>query len=260
MDFKIKEQRYEFCKNKLIPLVKRILDETIKKPTQIRKKGHGNYVTEIDIKIERKLIQELRILCPNVGFITEEEKSDIHDTFNWVIDPIDGTMNFINNLQFATSIALQEGNNREVLIGLVYEPYAGNLFYACKGCGSYKVVNNKEYKLEVGNFPDSEGIGIFGLPYNRDKANKIFELAKKYYKISSDLKRIGPASLDICMVASGQAKFYFELDLNEWDIAAGILILQEAGGIYKNIDDLSLFYSSYANNEINKITPLKPLN
>ncbi len=79
------------------------------------------------------------------------------------------------------------------------------------------------------------------MPYNREKTEKIFNIAKKAYGFSSDLKRVGPSSLDICMVAEGKAKLYFELDLNVWDICAGMLILTEAGGNYRQEDDLFLF-------------------
>ena len=109
------------------------------------------------------------------------------------------------------------------------------------GQGSFAIENGIKKRLSVGAFPDNEGIAIFGMPYNREKTEKIFNIAKKAYGFSSDLKRVGPSSLDICMVAEGKAKLYFELDLNVWDICAGMLILTEAGGNYRQEDDLFLF-------------------
>lgn len=250
MDFQNKEDRLTFCREKLIPTVKRVIDENVRRPKQINIKGQGNFVTEIDTEIENKLIKELKGLCPNVGFIAEEEESEEGDELNWIIDPIDGTTNFIYDLRFATSVALQDRESSEILMGVVYEPKSGMVYYGSKGCGSYKIVNNKDIKLTVGEFQYGEGIGIFGMPYDRSKADRILDFAKKFYSISSDLKRIGPASLDICMVASGQAKFYFELDLHRWDMTAGLLILIEAGGKYLIKDDFSLFYASSASKEI----------
>ena len=112
-------------------------------------------------------------------------------------------------------------------------------------------------RLKVGSFPDNEGLAIFGMPYNREKTEKILNVAKNVYKVSSDLKRIGPSSLDICMVAEGKAKLYFELDLNIWDICAGMLILTEAGGNYRQEDDLFLLgtdkvFDLYKGEKMNK--------
>ena len=96
-------------------------------------------------------------------------------------------------------------------------------------------------QLRVRTFPPDEGIVVFGMPYDRRKTGKILNIVQKYYAIASDMKRIGPSSLDICLVASGKAKMYLELDLNLWDISAGILILTEAGGTYVQKGDLYIF-------------------
>ena len=106
---------------------------------------------------------------------------------------------------------------------------------------SYILEKGMVTQLRVRTFPPDEGIVVFGMPYDRSKTGKILDIVQKYYAIASDMKRIGPSSLDICLVASGKAKMYLELDLNLWDISAGILILTEAGGTYVQKGDLYIF-------------------
>lgn len=230
-----------FCEEELIPVIRDIADRYRAVPLQVEKKGQGNFVTSADKAIERELKEQLCQLIPEAGFVAEESGDDLKSVFNWVIDPIDGTTNFIYGLPYAVSVALTVQEIRKVVLGVVYSPKTDTLYYACHGQGSFVMENGIKKRLRVGKFSDDEGIAIFGMPYNREKTEKIFNVAKKVYKLSSDLKRIGPSSLDICMVAEGKAKLYFELDLNIWDICAGMLILTEAGGDYRQDDDLFLF-------------------
>lgn len=230
-----------FCEEKLIPLIRRIAARYMGVPFQIEKKGHGNFVTSVDREMENELKIHLHRLIPDAGFIAEESGKALKARLNWVIDPIDGTTNFIYGLPYAVSVALIVQEIRQVVIGVVYNPKTNTLYYACNGQGSYVVNNGVTKRLRVGDFSDEEGVAVFGMPYNREKTDKILNAAKRVYKFSSDLKRIGPSSLDICMVAEGKAKLYFELDLNIWDICAGILILTEAGGDFIQEDDLFLF-------------------
>ena len=230
-----------FCEEKLIPLIRDIADRYLAVPLQVEKKGQGNFVTSVDKAMERELKKQLLRLIPEAGFVAEESGNDSKSGFNWVIDPIDGTTNFIYGLPYAVSVALTLHKIRRIVLGVVYSPQIDTLYYACYGQGGFVIKNGIKNRLKVGNFPDNEGIAIFGMPYNREKTDKIFNIANKIYKFSSDLKRIGPSSLDICMVAEGKAKLYFELDLNIWDICAGILILTEAGGNYRQNGDLFLF-------------------
>lgn len=230
-----------FCEEKLIPLIRNIAGRYVEVPFQVEKKDHGNFVTSIDRKMENELKIQLHRLIPDAGFIAEESGQASKTGLNWVIDPIDGTTNFIYGLSYAVSVALTVRELSQVVIGVVYSPKTDTLYYACNGQGSYVVNNGITKRLSVGKFSDEGGVAIFGMPYDREKTEKIFNVAKKVYQFSSDLKRIGPSSLDICMVAEGKAKLYFELDLNIWDICAGILILTEAGGDFIQEDDLFLF-------------------
>lgn len=231
----------KFCEKELIPVIRNIADRYVTAPFQIEKKGHGNFVTSVDKAMEQELKESLHQLVHEAGFIAEESDEESKAELNWVIDPIDGTTNFIFGLPYAVSVALTAQKIRRVILGVVYNPRSRTLYYACEGEGSFIIENGIKKQLKIGMFPDNEGIAIFGMPYNREKTGKIFDIAKRIYKFVSDLKRIGPSSLDICMVAEGKAKLYFELDLNIWDICAGVLILTEAGGSYMQEDDLFLF-------------------
>lgn len=230
-----------FCEEKLIPMISGIADRYLTTPFQVEKKGHGNFVTSVDKAMEQGLKEQLHQLIPEAGFISEESGEDSKSELNWVVDPIDGTTNFIYGLPYAVSVALTAKKMGQIVLGVVYSPKTDTLYYACHGQGSFVIENGIKKRLKVGNFSDNEGIAIFGMPYNREKTEKIFNVAKKIYKFSSDLKRIGPSSLDICMIAEGKAKLYFELDLNIWDICAGMLILTEAGGDYRQDGDLFFF-------------------
>lgn len=236
------DNRYSirFCEEELIPVIRAIADKFLTVPFQVEKKRQGDFVTSVDKAIEQELKEQLYQLIPEAGFIAEESGDDSKTEFNWVIDPIDGTTNFIYGLPYAVSVALTAQETKNVVLGVVYSPKTDTLYYACHGQGSFVMKDGNKKRLKVGSFPDNEGLAIFGMPYNREKTEKILNIAKRVYKFSSDLKRIGPSSLDICMVAEGKAKLYFELDLNIWDLCAGMLILTEAGGNYRQEDDLFL--------------------
>lgn len=231
----------KFCEEKLIPTIKNIVDRHLSMSFHVEKKGHGNFVTSTDKEIEKELKVSLHELILDAGFIAEESNEDSIFQLNWVIDPIDGTTNYIYGFPYSVSVALARQENRQIILGVVYNPKTNTFYYACSGQGSYAISNGIKQRLHVGKFPDNEGVAIFGMPYNRQKTAKIFDVAQKVYKFSSDLKRIGPSSLDICMVAEGKAKLYFELDLNLWDICAGVLVLSEAGGNFIQEEDLFLF-------------------
>lgn len=239
-----KDSRYDFCVKELIPVVVKSSEITKEKIRIIEKKGHGNFVTDIDKHIEEYLKQELSSLLPDSGFVGEESgASKDNSDYLWIIDPIDGTTNYIYGYPYAISVALKSTQNDELLIGVVVEPKRECVYFGCKEKGSYKLENGVISRLSIGTFPENEGVIIFGMPYDRKKSTKILGIVDEYYSIASDMKRIGPSSLDICRVASGNAKLYLELDLNIWDVSAGIVILQEAGGNYIVKDDLTIFYS-----------------
>lgn len=212
-------------------------------PLEISAKAQGDFVTSIDYSIENFLIGELGKILPEAGVISEESSPRRRD-INWFIDPIDGTGNMIYGFPFAVSVALADAGN-EAIMGAIYDASRDVIFYAVRGEGAFVQAYQKEpERILIGDHSRSEGLCIFGMPYDRNKAHRILSIAEKLYTISSDLKRIGPSSLDICAVAEGRAKIYAELDLKEWDYKAGGLILQEAGGKIGGFDDLLIFCES----------------
>lgn len=228
------------CTKRIIPLICDIVDKLCVQNYDVELKGKGNFVTTTDIAIEDSLIKELKCIIPQSGFVSEESGEELSNDYNWIIDPIDGTTNYIHGFPYAVSVALSYKSINNIVLGVVYSPLNNSIYYACKGKGSYLIRGEKIKKLHTDS-NSIDGIAIFGMPYNRDKTSKILSVVEKYYPFFSDIKRIGPSSLDICLVAEGKADVYFELDLKLWDIAAGILILLEAGGDYKQVEDLFVF-------------------
>lgn len=196
----------------------------------VMKKGPVNLLTETDGKCERMIVENLAADFPEHKFFTEEgTASDKAGGYRWIIDPLDGTTNFIHSIAFVgVSIALELDG--ETILGVVYNPILDELFTAEKGKGAFL---NEKQKLAVTqvNQP-TDCLVATGFPYNR------FHITKKLGKIvevisgnSKDIRRTGSASCDLCYVAAGRFDAYFEEDLKPWDIAAGMLIVQEAGGM-----------------------------
>ena len=190
---------------------------------QVSKKGPKDFVTNADIKAEKIIIEELKKARPNYSIISEEngvEKNKDETNF-WIIDPIDGTTNFLHGVpHFAISIALQ--SNDEIVCGLIYDPIKDELFYAEKNQGAY--FNNQRIRVSK----------------KRDIDECLFAVGKGKYNPDLIYRRSGSAALDLAYVASGRFDGYFQNNLNLWDIAAGIIIVKEAGGIINEIDLSSL--------------------
>lgn len=192
------------------------------------KAGHGNFVTEYDKKIQKVLQESLLKLLPEAVFVGEEE--DIHASiekgYAFIVDPIDGTTNFIKDYHMSVvSVALTLDG--EKFLGAVYNPYLDEMFTAIKGYGAY--LNGTP--IRVSSQPLENGIVLFGTsPYYEELGRRSFEMAFDYFKKALDVRRSGSAALDLCSVAAGRAELFFELSLSPWDFAAGALILEEAGG------------------------------
>ena len=197
---------------------------------QVLSKGPGDFVSSADKRTERILIEELQKAHPEYGIITEEtgiiNKSNVKN--RWIIDPIDGTMNFLNGIpQFAISVGYEEEN--EIKCGVIFNPIMNEMFCAEKGNGAY--LNNS--RIRVSNKKKlKESILVTGGPkYGSNKREGIFE---EYIKISNivdaPVRKFGSASLDMANVACGRFDGFWQWELNYWDIAAGLVILREAGG------------------------------
>ena len=190
---------------------------------QVAKKGPRDFVTKTDKRVEEILIDELSKAKKNFSFLTEESGKILNNDKDkiWIIDPIDGTTNFLHGIpHFAISIALQ--SNSEIVCGLIYDPIKDELFYAEKNHGAY--FNNQRIRVSK----------------KREIDECLFAVGKGKYNPDLIYRRSGSAALDLAYVASGRFDGYFQDNLNLWDIAAGIIIVKEAGGIINEIDLSSL--------------------
>lgn len=195
----------------------------------IEKKGSAvNLVTKYDKRIQDFLFEELEKIVPGCRFLGEEgdENKSLTDGYCFIIDPIDGTTNFIKGYQHsAISVALAK--DREIIIGVVLDPDLNNLFYAEKGKGAF--LNGKP--IHVSDCGMEKSLVLFGTcPYEHELAHKTFALTEKIFYRAVEVRRGGSAALDICYVASGKADLYYEMILRPWDWAGASLILSEAGG------------------------------
>ena len=201
---------------------------------QVSLKGPGDFVTASDKKVEKILIEELLKARPTYSILSEEAGEINNDiSFKWVIDPIDGTANFLHGIpHFAISIGLE--HNNEIICGIIYDPIKDEMFIAEKGKGAY--LNN--YRIRVSSRSKLKDCIIFTGGPKREAKDKELSL-KEYLKFSSEvsipIRKLGSASLDIAYVAAGRCDGFWQRNLNYWDIAAGIIIVKEAGGFLKDI-------------------------
>ena len=211
---------------------------------QVSTKGPGDFVTSADKRTEKILIEELQKAHPEYGIITEEtgiiNKSNTEK--RWIIDPIDGTMNFLNGVpQFAISIGYEDKG--EITCGLIFNPITNEMFIAEKGNGAY--LNNS--RIRVSNKKKvKDALLVTGGPKGNSKIKDI--IFSEYIKVSknvSNVRKFGSAALDMAYVACGRFDGYWQRELNYWDIAAGIIILKEAGGFIN-------FFEEDVNNPLKK--------
>ncbi|MBS4014297.1 MAG: inositol monophosphatase [Bacteroidetes bacterium] len=198
------------------------------KSDDIESKGLHNFVTYVDKKAEEQIVFKLKQLIPEAGFIAEEgTESGKGERYNWVIDPLDGTTNFIHGLPcFSISIALMDYES--VVIGVVYEINLDECFYAVKGGGAY--LDGRE--IFVSNAKTiQDSLLATGFPYyDYSRLDNYMELFVYFLRNSHGVRRLGSAAVDLAYVACGRFEGFFEYSLNPWDVAAGSLIVEEAGG------------------------------
>lgn len=205
------------------------------------KEGKKNFVTKYDVAVQEFLFRELGKAFPDAQFIGEEGENDFStDGLRFIIDPIDGTTNFMQDYRCSCiSVALCNGN--DVIVGVVYNPYTNEIFSAEKGKGAYL----NDDRISVSERPLSDGLALFGTsPYHPENTDETFALLRKVFDLSRDIRRSGSAAFDICTVACGRCEVFFEKGLQPWDIAAGTLILKEAGGIALNYDGTEISFST----------------
>ena len=202
---------------------------------QISLKGPGDFVTSADQRTERILIEELSKARPGYGFLAEEggtvEGQDKSHRF--IIDPIDGTTNFLHGVpQFAISIGLEREG--QLVAGVIFNPVTDDMYYAEKGHGAY--LNNKRLRVAARKDLASSLLAV-GLPFlARAGHERALAEAAAVMKVSAGIRRMGAASLDMAYVAAGRFDGFWERGLKPWDVAAGIVLVREAGGMVSDLD------------------------
>ncbi len=193
----------------------------------IELKGTRNYVTYIDKEAENRLVEGLSRLLPEAGFLTEEETVEFEQKeFTWIIDPLDGTTNYVHGDSiFSVSIALMR--EKEIILGVVYDPLAAQIYFATGEGKAF--LNDNPITVSSHSALENGYIG-FGIPYSLDERGEqiLRNAMKQFRKCSFRIK--GSAALEICYVAAGICDTYFHSGLSPWDVAAGAFILQCAGG------------------------------
>ncbi len=194
-------------------------------------KGLNDLVSYVDKGAEEMIVKDLSSIFPEAGFIVEENtKSEIKE-YNWIVDPLDGTTNFIHGIPaYAVSIGLEHQN--KIILGVVYEVSRDECFCAIKDGGAFL----NDLPIHVSQRKSlSESLIATGFPvYNFERLDSFINALKYFLKHTHGARRIGAASVDLCYLACGRIDAYFEYNLKAWDVAAGGLIIQEAGGTVKD--------------------------
>ena len=209
---------------------------------QVSKKGPGDFVTKTDKKVEQIIIEELEKARPGFNILAEEGGTvENKSEYTWIIDPIDGTSNFIHGIpHFSISIGLEKSG--ELIAGIVFDPIKNEMFYAEKGRGAY--LNNSRIRVSSRNKVE-DSIALTGCPIIDEDNFKIFlkeheKMLRKFNKV----RNLGSAALDLAYVAAGRAEVFWHKKLNYWDIAAGIIIVKEAGGTITDYKGKEFKYSN----------------
>ena len=203
---------------------------------QVSVKGQNDFVTVADVKAQDIIYNELSKARPNYGFLMEEGKQQNslnENEYTWIIDPIDGTLNFMNGVPyFAISIALY--NINKVIAGIVYDPVHNDIYWAEEGIGAY--LNDQRLRVTNKKNLDNSLIAL-GIPFlGRGDHKKHIKIQESVMSKVAGLRRFGAASLDLAYVAAGRVDGFWEYGLSPWDIAAGLILVKEAGGIATGID------------------------
>ncbi len=199
------------------------------KGSHIEEKSLNSLVSYVDRKAEERLVLGLSELLPEAGFLTEEGTvSTIDSEYQWVIDPLDGTTNFLHHLPlYSVSVALRRGH--EALVGVIYAPAMDEMFYAWKGGGCW--LNGSRVQVSPKSTLASSLL-VTGFPYyDYGRMEAYLAVFQSLMKMTRGLRRLGSAAIDLAWVAAGRFDAFYEYGLNPWDVAAGILLVEEAGGL-----------------------------
>lgn len=208
---------------------------------KVESKHSHDYVSYVDKESEKQIVTRLKEILPDAGFITEEktveQKNDDAEYF-WIVDPLDGTTNFIHDLgPWCVSIALR--SKKQLLLGVVYEVTRKELFFASKGHGAWRLsVDGNLSQIHVSSTPDLDrALIMVGYPYNADDWREFcMALSGNLYGHCASIRSYGSAESELCYLAAGRIDIYFESFIQPWDVAAGAAILIEAGGKITDYD------------------------
>ncbi|MBT5298808.1 MAG: inositol monophosphatase [Rhodospirillaceae bacterium] len=196
---------------------------------QVSKKGPADFVSEADRRAEEIIYQELSKARPGYGFLMEERGVvEGVDTSNcWIVDPLDGTLNFLHGLpHFSISIALERDST--IFAGVIYEPISDQMFWAENGKGAY--LNGRRVRVSA-RHDIEESVFATGMPFKgRDGHQPFLRQLEQVMAVSAGVRRFGSAALDLAYVAAGRYEGFWEQGLSPWDVAAGVIIVREAGG------------------------------
>jgi myo-inositol-1(or 4)-monophosphatase len=204
---------------------------------QVSRKGPADFVSNADIKAEQILFEELSKARPGYGFLMEERGAveGTDKTHRWIVDPLDGTLNFLHGLpHFAISVALEREG--ELVAGVIYDVAKDELFTAEKGRGAY--ANDKRLRV-AGRTKLNEALMVTGIAHASRASGSPSGFYAEFQRVTdatAGVRRMGSAALDLAYVAAGRFDGYWERDLGAWDIAAGVVLVREAGGFAREID------------------------
>ena len=193
---------------------------------QIKSKGVGDFVTNTDLKVEKSLLDTLQYYFPNFTYISEESEKINGDKETIVIDPIDGTTNFIHGIPYL-GIVISKIVDDEIIDGIIYNPITNDFFWASKGKGSW--CNNKRLRVSKRELFQDCVVGT-GFSHSKAKQKNFFKEKELVIKNSTGIRGMGSAAIDLAYVASGKLDAYWERNLNLWDVSSGVLLVKEAGG------------------------------
>lgn len=195
--------------------------------SHVREKGIADYVTQVDITVQNFLKEKLFTLAPDIQFLGEETGlQDVDADSFWILDPVDGTTNLMHDYQHSV-VSLALCHQKEIVVGIVYDPFHEEVFSAIKGKGAF--LNGTPIHVSNAEKLCDTIIGIGTA--KRELADENFSRFRRVFEQCQDVRRIGSAALELAYTACGRQDGYFEIYLNPWDYAAGMLLIQEAGGM-----------------------------
>lgn len=213
--------------DQIIRYMERVQDMTV------NSKGRNDFVTDVDRHAETVIMDTIRRSYPAHAFLAEESGTHGKSEYQWVIDPLDGTTNYLHGFpQFAVSIALKYRGELDQAV--IYDPLRQELFTASRGAGAY--LNSRRIRVSQQKSLEGALLGT-GFPFgDSDRLEDFINTFRAIFPVTAGIRRAGAASLDLAYVACGRLDGFWEFNLNEWDIAAGVLLILEAGGIISDMD------------------------